>query len=767
MLVTVLAALGLTSLVIVALLAMSLSDVRIRGGAREQDRVDRAVDGALDVGINRLKTSPMGLLGRPGNCGELDGAEVPVDGVVASLECRPEPSGLPPVAGPGGVAVVTLGGFTGTLDDVIDNRLDPLVSGIAGGLGSWLRSQFDQGPGLAHYGQDPLRIAGDVRVRNSALGYRFTGTPATAGPSPAFQVFGRYDQGDFGPLGGIAFNLFGIPLGTSPPCGLLIPGVIPGTEFGSGLAASDGLACGLGRADDRFADPSPAPPATWSAAALRGGPVLPAACPRVGNVVTISPGAYGIAATRILNRWFAAGDCDDVTFWFPPGDYSFDAAGLWGGERNSLMLADPTARWVFGAPRGWSAPGGAPASVFPAACDTSVDGVSITLTPRTSIKHRIGLAAACGRRDPVTGDQLPLVYQEAGASGPTTWAARPSTASSDLHPTIRFANPTAALDSAAPAPVPAPSSGPAYPTGESTRAFATTTCSTFACAPTLVLGGFSDPAFPAPYGPIVREATFPFAPRAFLKIRGTANVTNQWFGSPAVRWVVYLGDGSTNPDGTPARCTGELPNSIANQPETLVLTIPIGQECLTQAGLVDASQLEGARVEISYLFNSICSWFGCPTVTAGIDHAWLEVTSDPSAALPAAMEVAVDPANGTVMHYLGPVYVPRSLTEVRWRGSANQTPLFVGGLTTRALASGPPDAASTNYRTGVLAAAGLSPAQRVVTLRAVVDGRLRGSARVVISDGDSGGLVLDPGRLLEVVDWQRCNRPTSADTCWS
>lgn len=761
-----LAAIAMFGVVVVALLGLTLTGARVGSNTTAELRRQRAVDGALEVGVNRLKTSPGAVLGRPGNCAPLEGQTVTVDGVTSTLRCAPEPSTTPEVAGPGGVALTTLGGFTGTLDDVVDNRLDPLISGLASGLGAWFRSQFAEGPGLAHFGQDALRIAGDVRVRNGAFGYRFTGNPNVAGPSPAFDITGSYSQGQCGPIGCLDFSLFGIPILTSPACGLLVPNVVPGQEFGSGLSATGGLNCNLGSANALFADPAPSAPAAWSATALRSGPALPAECPKVGNVVTIQPGAYGVMATRVLNQWFGPGNCDDVTFWFPPGDYSFDSAGLWGGERNTLMLADPTARWVFGAPRGWSAPGGASAANFPGACDTSAQGVSITLTVRTSIKHRAGLVAACGRRD-AEERPLPLVYQPVPSSAPVTWAARPTTATTNNHPTIRFNTPERALDSAGPVPSPAPGSGTAYPTGEATRAYATTTCTTFECNPTLILGGFTDPAFPAPYGALVRDANFPFAPQVFLKIRGTAAFSNQWFGFPKVMWTVFLGDGSTNPDGTPTRCTGELASTMPSNPETNVLTIPIGQECLTQAGLVDASQLEGARVEITYKFSTICGWFGCPSVTAGIDHAWLEATTDPSSALPASMEVAVDPAGGTAAYWFGPVYVPKSQTEVRWKGSANESPLFVGGLTTRALASGPPDATTTNYRTGIVASGGLAPSQRIVTLSAVADGRLRGSAKVVITDDDPARLRLDPGRLLEVVDWRYCNRPASAASCWA
>ena len=767
----VLAAIGLMSLVILALISMTMTDLRIRERFGERARVDRSVDGTLEVGINALKSSPGAVLGRPGECASLDGQSVTIDGVVSTLQCTPEAPTVPPVAGSGGVALTTLGGYTGTLDDAVDNRLEPLVAGVATGLATVLRNAFDLGPGVAHFGQDPLRIAGDVRVKNGAFGYRFTGTPATAGPSPAIDVVGTYSQGQCGPLGCIDFSLFGIPLGSSPPCGLLVPNVIPGRDFGTGVAATNGLSCNLGTGNSLFDDPAPAPPATWAASDLRSGRVLPAACPRIGDVVAIAPGAYDIRATKILNTWFAVGNCDNVTFWFPPGDYYFDAAGLWGGERNSLVLADPTARYVFGAARGWAAPAGAPAAVFPSACDSSLDGVSITLTVRTSIKHRAGLAAVCGRRDLVSGNRLPVVYQAPTGSAPVTWVALPTTAASPSPanaPTIRFSAPENALSSSGPVPASFPSGGPVYPVGESPRALATTSCAVWSCSPTLSLGGFSDPAFPAPYGPFVRDTNFPFAPQVSLKVRGDFAVQNPAPGYPQISWVVTLRDGSLNPDGTPARCNGTLPSTLPNNAATQVLTIPIGQACLSQAGLVDASQLEGATVDIVYHLGQVCGWFGCQqTMTAGIDYAWLEATTDPSSAVPAATEVAVDPGSGTGMYYMGPVYIPKSVTEIRWKGSANSSPLFVGGLVTRALASGPADANATNVRSGVVASVGLVSAQRVVTLRASVGGRLRGSARVVITDDDVGHVRQEPGRLLEVTDWQFCDRPSGDASCWA
>ena len=814
-LVMVLTAIAVFSIVVVAMLSMVLTDLKVQPMALNGDSAKRAVDGALQAALNQLKIDPSGSLGqqfRPcypvgsknaTGTANADGTgpgpyTIQVDpGQWVRVTCDPSPSVSAPVPSPpvpttDGTAVTLTGGYTGFLAALASNpNAGQAVNKLAQQLDQQLASKSF---GLFHNGPEPLVIDGDVNTNQFALGYRSDFYGNRIG-DPAIKIVGSFTSAQTGFLANSNTISFFGKAGSANYCGtidptfynfvLIFPVVDPYYQSGLRMQVTRGPngavpVCGVGsyaanNPNGAKLDAGMQPPvANVNSLLTLGAPNLPATCPKDAlGVVRLSPGFYDMNSTAVLNQWFAppsAGTCDNATFWFQPGDYYFDVASNapWfaPGSKDSLRLLNSTDKWVFGAPATgvWNpATGQAPSTPYPPACDVSGGGVSITLSPRTSIHHEAGLAWVCGQRDD-SGNPKTLVYQQ-NLGDSVLWAGSPASVSNTPLDGgwTSWTNPNDAVAGAAITPAAAGYNGtlgsPYNPGDGPTAKSATLDCYR-ACSGSLTLnnlGSASSHALAGTLGDVSLK----------LQAQGTPNIatSGSWFGQAysgncpysyycsGLLINVRLSDGKTcqvaTKDGNGYR--GGLP--LSGSPAVVSLN-----ECKGQ-GLVDAQQLDGATVEIqANLGNApICWYCSFSKMTYSIDYAWLEATiNQPSA--PSSMSTWVDTNQGRSISYLGPVSVPRSQVDVNWQGGASlQTPIFSGGLQAKALASWP---SQVGVHVGLLAAAGMRPANRTVLLRARIAGRLRGSAIVSLTDATTdavGNTTVSPGSKVTIQDWRICN----------
>ncbi len=771
-LMAVLAAIGTFSIIVVALLSLLLSDMRVKALARDVGAVQRAVDGALEAAVNQVRMSDgsMGVLGQPCDpVGAAGDPSVVIDGHRVEVECTPLPpaGSTPPYPSSTGRALTLGGGYTGPVTALA--RI-----GIENGLNTDALLQFDNSlrssaPGLVHVGGQPLQVVGDVAVRQWTAAYNQVG-------SPALRVRGRYAQGQLGIGGGAGIDWFGSWIPLTPNCGILDPAfpLVPQPQM---QVHASPMQCG-NAADPAMADPyaAVAPPRNWST--LPAPQVVPATCP-AGAVVTLAPGHYDRVATETLNRWFNGSSCPTAsTFWFTPGDYYFDVSVGVGLDRGALVFDNPNANWVFGAPRGWDpAAGPATAAQFPNACNTTGGGVTVTLSGRSTLRHKQGLVAMCGTRTPDGSQRVMIEQQTLGDQ--LRWAGEPVAATSAVvNGNPAFTNPNDATATSA-APVepafPNPPYGARYDGSEGAaaaqRRSATVACGAgvLACNPSITFTGFTNPDEPALGGD---------ASNLRLMIRG---VPNAYVSSPNEPLLCPTGAIGLDCSATAVRLDFDGRSCLLYQSDVARGLYAFNLDPCRAQGLTDATQLDGATVtvipQLRKRNEGFCDfwWFGtyypCHGMEFSIDYVWLEaVINQPSA--PSALSTLVNttPPNGTpgnAIWFFGPVHAPRSEVEVNWQGGASLSPIFAGGLVARALASWP---TSGNPSIGVIAAPDMRSSERTVLVRARIDGRLRGSAVVTVVDSDAAGAASQPGRLMSVDDWKLCNEPwptTPNATCSS
>lgn len=768
-LIVVLVATLVFGLIVVALLSMAMTSLAVRGQLSSAAAAQRAADAALETWINELKTDPGGVLGRQGQ--PCDSGPLDMDTLTVTVRCLGEtPAGTPiPTGMAGNTSLTLLGGFTGPIPDLaaapsaVATLLGPQLKGLAASLSPTF-------PGFIHYGPKTLEIDGDVRVKQDGLVWHEQEGVGIAGP--AVSINGKYQQGKTSFLFGRLDFLFR----RTPECGLLdrrfdrtwsdLP-LIGTTLVDSGfhIAATEGLSCNGSNVVTDPNWPAPTPSTPWSAERLRAGMGLPAACDdkkpdRSTPVVRLDPGMYNRDDTAILNKWLKQGNCDGVTFWFPPGDYYFDAAGIVAGDintRSAIVVNDLTSNVVFGTPAGWDpTKGKAPDDAFPSACshDGSQPGVTITMSPRTTLKHFNGLLSACSDHD-ADGREKPLLYQATGADE-VRWAGVPT----EVTPT-RFADAGRALRStAASKPADWPANAGTYDTSEPSPEHSTALCEGMysSCTPRLTFKGFSDPAAYAYGDPKSAE----------VHIRGTAdNVAGNLLGLGSRTVVrVTFGDGSGSCTTTaPDVPRGEMTIDLLN-PDVFALAAGYRDLC-GKGTITDVAQLDGATVDVTLITGrdgSMCGpWYNpryCD-YSVGIDYAWLEATAGNTP--PSIAHTTVDPAapQPTSMTLYGPVYLPRTQVVVDWRGEPNLAPIFGGGLVARALASGIDFVNHPTAKPGKLAGLSRVAGERKVDLAAVIGGRVRATATVRIVDSQPDGRTLSPGRQVEILDWRTCNAEVS------
>lgn len=353
----VLAVVGLTFLVIVALLGFLITTIRVTEDQERAARELRAADGAVTATVAHLRQNQTSATDACSPAVPSGGFQVPFDRV----------------GGAGDVTVTCLSsgdfgpsaGEVKLVGDGYDGRItDWPTAWPWSSIGS---PQSGVDPSLIHTGDEALRFNGNVVARRGTAALR----DPTSG-TPAVNVRGGYTQGTPG-LGG-----------TGSSCGLLEQADSP-----TQVVASSGLTCGASvgapAAQDYGID--------MTERNVSGG------CPS-GPVVTFAAGRYGQEDVRTLNRWFD-GSCPNRTFYFPTGIYWFDAndPSVSAVRRHLLVFDDPTSSFVFGQANGWSTTTGATAADFPNACRAGVaassPGASLVLSGRTELRHVAGRLAVC------------------------------------------------------------------------------------------------------------------------------------------------------------------------------------------------------------------------------------------------------------------------------------------------------------------------------------------------------------------------------------
>ncbi|MGB6057062.1 MAG: hypothetical protein WBF71_02270 [Microthrixaceae bacterium] len=250
-----------------------------------------------------------------------------------------------------------------------------------------------------------LSLSGNVRLAGSALGML---KPPASSSTAAISVAGTFNQQALGPLGtvGNADDSCGILSAVSP---LSLGSTVVSVSEGSTASPSCGSAVATNAAGLRA-------PTLWTMLLPR--PQTPA-CAGAGAVTKLSPGVYTKAATEALNN-LMGGSCANSVLWFSPGDYSFDVDDPSNSalERHSLIVDDPTVRVIFGEPADGDTADAALAATFPNACNPDEPGVSLTLSARTSLRHKQGRVAICDRSVSGSRSSLPpALWQTAGAGG--------------------------------------------------------------------------------------------------------------------------------------------------------------------------------------------------------------------------------------------------------------------------------------------------------------------------------------------------------------
>jgi hypothetical protein len=347
----VLAAMAIGLTLITALLGLSFAT---QSAAIEQQRLARerrAADGALEVGVKKLRESadpstlcntspwfetvPMQL-----------SSNISAPDQDVGVSCTPE---LVASGAAGGLTVVgDIYGGNHTFDP-------PVVAGDAT---------------LLHQGGGPLRLAGNIAVRDGAM---------LNGSSLGARVAGSYRQGSPG-------------AGAVSGCGELSPSDPSGSVARQLVDADDGepvcqdaTLAGL--------DVPPAPPVSRPDVAG----LVPAVC---GGPV--GPGYFDPAAVQSLNNLLAT--CDRVLF--PPGTAA-DPAVYWfdAGESGSVVFGNDGAEYLFGTE----------ASFGDGVCDPSAtERLTVVLGGGTGLSHTNGALTICGGE----GNDFALIQSELADTQP-------------------------------------------------------------------------------------------------------------------------------------------------------------------------------------------------------------------------------------------------------------------------------------------------------------------------------------------------------------
>lgn len=438
-LISVVILVGLTALVVSALLGLLFTSIATQADSVRSERELRALDGAMDAAINQLRFDfnsasrdacrlepPVQRITRMvfDNATPATGDDVPVD-----IQCQGS------VNSAGGstadqVRLVGAGGYSGAVPWTTSSWWPT-------GVGVTVADLTASRPNLIHRGSAPLQFGTGVTVRNSAAVVR---TPLT--DSPAVELSGDYVQGGVGPGA------------TDGGCGQLATAGSPMRI--TDLIGTSSPECGLAPEDLQLDDDP-----TGAMAGFRRPIARPPTLPPCGaSVVTLREGRYGssdmFALNALVNRSApgASPTCAAATtFHFTPGVYVFTG--------DQLVFDRPGAFFVMGVEKGWSGTGGVAAAtaarqdVLAELCDTSSSGVTFVLPPQFRLRHLSGRLSMCPAFSENPGQPpLPAIYQETSYANRllqlpgTTWSKsfRPSNAapvSTCFNNTLELAPPAA------------------------------------------------------------------------------------------------------------------------------------------------------------------------------------------------------------------------------------------------------------------------------------------------------------------------------------
>lgn len=425
----------LAGVTLVVLMNMTLTSSRISEQQRLSTRETRAADNALESAINMIRMDPDAALGSFEECLGGTGIELPTNDrdVTVTATCEESERAMPvrdtPLGSAPAVQLVGANGYGQGTGGAVPWRVDclrptPLTTGCFPWAIGMSPTNYDtQGaaainsyvPSLVHSGglraagstqTHTLGFAGDVLARR--------GSAAIVDPTTgeeAINVAGRFEQGDRGLLGDAAL-----------PCGISAPGHVWNLRSAQVVDADDaqGLPdCEAGAEDalalDDRAEIEPRPGLGEQFGAFASVP----SCS--GTVIEFQPGAYGKQQTSQIND-LLDGSCPNRVFWFRPagpstaGNYWFDVDDTTNPDRNlwnSLIIADPTARVIFGTPKGGLSAAHAASATFPDACDPEAAGVEVILSPRTSLRHEAGKVSICDRDGTLSTDNVPAAIWQA------------------------------------------------------------------------------------------------------------------------------------------------------------------------------------------------------------------------------------------------------------------------------------------------------------------------------------------------------------------
>ncbi|MFZ4518383.1 MAG: hypothetical protein ACOYOP_08335 [Microthrixaceae bacterium] len=444
---------ALCTVTLIALMELTVSGSKISVTQATQARQARAADSALDTAITRMRMDASGRSGLPsdtsGGCIDPPGGATgmnysAVDGtqVLVTATCDQGSGRLAaPESGQSSVPPLDVvgGGYTSPagVPDTVGFRTDcptgstggatcyPWRAAIGGANFADRAAQIAAAsPSVVHTTQTgvddggaTLGFSGDLNVAGSAL-------PMVNGPKrtgvAGLSVAGAFRQGSNGLFSDV----------TGGGCGILsggFPWGVPGSRVVDTDDSAGQPTCGTAVTT---ANEGLAAPASWARISpLATTPACPAGS---GSVATFSPGAYTAAETRKLND-LMGGTCAGRVLWFQPGEYWFDVDDTSNPPvtRNALVIDDPTIRVVMGKPTGGTNAAAAAAAGFPGACDTAAAGVSITVSPRTSIRHLRGQVAVCDRSAATPGNTTPpAIWQTPDADG--GWVGTPDPARSSV-----------------------------------------------------------------------------------------------------------------------------------------------------------------------------------------------------------------------------------------------------------------------------------------------------------------------------------------------
>ena len=376
----VLAVIAFTGITIAALLGMMLTTMRVTRSQEEAAQDRRAADGAIENAIEKMRDVPCNPRAQP----YLDNQQIGTRTV--DVTCTSSTSG---VSTTDQVRLVGVDQYRGAYREWTADCASNATDGCLpwGQVSPATRGSTGEGDvSLVHSGDAALRFDSGVTVRRGAVALR---NPTNG--NPAIEVGGEYHQGRAG-VGGTG--------GTD--CGLLSS--LPAARIVDSSGSPD---CGSPEAANIQAD---------SAANVAGllppsDPVsVPANCG--GPVVTFQPGIYSAALTQRVSDLTRGnlGSCQNKTFWFRPGIYSF--------QGSDLLFDSPGSYYVFGAVQGWDPAAGVqanpalvndPSSVL---CNPDVSGTSIVTAGWTRITHTRGRVAICPARPASATDPHPAIFQQ-------------------------------------------------------------------------------------------------------------------------------------------------------------------------------------------------------------------------------------------------------------------------------------------------------------------------------------------------------------------